>query len=63
MCLPHSVYDWLRSRKVLWMLEMYWTKAFLAIGELVGVEALFVADAEKRRNQLDLRNSNKPVEK
>lgn len=45
------------------MLEKYWTKALLAIGEVVGVEAMFVADSERRRKQLDIRNANKPVKK
>lgn len=49
--------------QVLWMLEKYWTKALLAIGEVVGVEAMFVADSERRRKQLDIRNANKPVKK
>ncbi|CAM9834772.1 unnamed protein product [Scytosiphon promiscuus] len=45
--------------QVLWMLELYWTKALLAMAEIVVVEAVFVADAERRRRQLDIRNSNK----
>ncbi|CAB1107624.1 unnamed protein product [Ectocarpus sp. CCAP 1310/34] len=49
--------------QVLWMLELYWLKALLAIGEVIGVEAVFVADAERRRRQLDIRNSNKPTKR
>lgn len=45
------------------MLELYWLKALLAIGEVIGVEAVFVADAERRRRQLDIRNSNKPTKR
>ncbi|CAM9239935.1 unnamed protein product [Ectocarpus sp. 12 AP-2014] len=47
--------------QVLWMLELYWLKALLAIGEVIGVEAVFVADAERRRRQLDISNSKKPT--
>ncbi|CAM9936717.1 unnamed protein product, partial [Ectocarpus fasciculatus] len=49
--------------QVLWMLELYWLKALLAIGEVIGVEAVFVADAERRRRQLDIRNSKKPTKR
>ncbi|CAM9874653.1 unnamed protein product [Ectocarpus sp. 6 AP-2014] len=49
--------------QVLWMLELYWLKALLAIGEVIGVEAIFVADAERRRMQLDIRNSKKPTKR
>ncbi|CAM9743264.1 unnamed protein product, partial [Hapterophycus canaliculatus] len=38
--------------QVLWMLELYWTKALLAMAEVVVVEAVFVADAERRSRQL-----------
>lgn len=45
------------------MLELYWLKALLSIGEVIGVEAIFVADAERRRKQLDIRNSKKPTKR
>lgn len=54
---PHN---W-QTLQLLWMLELYWTKALFAILQVVGCEAAFVADAEIRRRQLDMRNSNKTV--
>lgn len=45
------------------MLEEYWTKALLGFGEIVGVEAAFVADSERRRKQLDIQNAKRPVKK
>ncbi|CAN0026364.1 unnamed protein product [Pylaiella littoralis] len=49
--------------QLLWMLELYWTKALFVILQVVGCEAAFVADAEIRRRQLDMRNSNKTVKR
>eukprot|EP00903_Cladosiphon_okamuranus_P019215 g17669.t1 len=49
--------------QILWMLEQYWTKALVSIGNIVGVEAMFVVDSERRRKQLDMRNANEPVKK
>lgn len=42
------------------MLELYWLKAVIAIFEVVAFEAAFVADAERRRRELDIRNAKGP---
>lgn len=42
------------------MLELYWLKAMIAMFEVVAFEAAFVADAERRRRQLDVRNTSSP---
>lgn len=45
------------------MLELYWTKAMVAVFQAVSLETAFVADAEIRRRQLDVKNSNKAVKR
>lgn len=46
--------------QVLSMLESYWTKAMVNIMQIVIVEATFVADAQKRKNQLGVRGAESP---
>lgn len=49
--------------QVLWMLELYWLKAVIAIFEVVAFEAAFVADAERRSRQLNIRNAKSPIKR